>query len=112
MTAQPEAHPLNATVALRRPDGGRFTEDDVAGLMPTTLLVIEVDARTGEDGSPADERAIMTIGRVIGWIPPAQAPFGRSMLTGAVQAVHQATAGIGKHAAPAKPTTAADGGDS
>lgn len=109
MTAEPE---LNATVALRRPDGGKFTQDDVDGLMPTTLLVIEIDARTGQDGSPADERAIMTLGRVIGWIPPQQAPFGRSMLTGAVQAVHQATAGVGRHAAAVPPTTAASGGDS
>lgn len=117
MTApgQPNGHPVDATVALRRPDGGRFTVDDVDGLLPTTLLVVEIDARTGDgvtDSADGQVTTVVTCGRVIGWIPPAQAPFGRSMLTGAVQAVHQATAGLGRHAAPAAPTTAAAGGDS
>ena len=69
---------------LRRPDGEALTDDDEAGLLPQTLLVVEVTART-PGSSDADDTAL--IGSVIGWVPPANAPFGRSMLTGACTAI-------------------------
>jgi hypothetical protein len=105
---------MNATIALRRPDGGRFTDDDVAGLMPRTLLVVEVTARAGDgvtDSADGEIATVVTLGSVIGWIPPAQAAFGRTMLTGACTAVHAAAdqltrpqpppGATGKHHAPA-----------
>ncbi len=91
---------FNATVALRRPDGHPLDAADAEGLLPTTLLVIEVEARTATDLAAGEP--VITLGRVIGWIPPAQAGFGKMMLTGACQAVHQASAALlpvpaGKH---------------
>ena len=95
--------PMNATVALRRPDGTQFDESDIAGLMPGALLVVEVAARAGDQDSGADgdpARAIVTLGHVIGWVPPAQAPFGRTMLTGACAAVNTAAAELAAQQTP------------
>lgn len=85
MTASPE---LNATIALRKPDGARFGAADVEGLMASTLLVIEIDARAATDTDHGEP--VVTIGRVIGWVPPVSADLGRTMLLGACQATNSA----------------------
>jgi hypothetical protein len=86
MTAVPED--LTATVALRKPDGAKFDPADVEGLLPTTLLVVEIDARTVTDLGAGEP--VITLGRVIGWIPPASAALGRTMLTAACSTINRA----------------------
>ena len=88
---------------LRRPDGAQLDAADAAAMEPGTLLVVEVaaaltDATTLIEGQPPTPAAIAT---VIGWVVPANAPFGRTMLLGAVEAVSTAVAQLdGRHAAP------------
>jgi hypothetical protein len=83
---------------LRRPDGDALSPGDEAGLLPQTLIVVEVTARTEAAGDSAEGRII---GSVVGWIPPGNASFGKAMLIGACQSVQQAAAVLasppGKH---------------